>query len=502
MSRSIERVSTGIEGLDTVLHGGLVAGRSYMLNGPPGAGKTALAMAFLDAAGPAESALFVNLEEDIDDLRTNAEVLGVDVDAMAFLDLSPGPETFAEERAYDVFPASDVEQEPVVEAIVDRVEEVDPDRVVVDPITQLHYLTSGEYQFRKQAVGLMRFLTGGGATVLYTAQDTDRLPTEDLEYIGDGTVLLDASPHGRGLRVPKFRGSASMSGEHAFRIDGDGIAVFPELDPGAHDRSFEPEPVPSGIPEVDELLHGGLERGTVSILSGPTGVGKTTLGTQFMKEAAGRGERSVIYLFEETRGTFMTRSEALGIPVDRMIERETLRVEEVDALDRSPQEFADAVRREVEGNDTSIVMVDGIAGYGITLRGDEREAVRRLHRLGRYLKNVGVTSVFIDETSNITGEFRATDRNLSYLADNIVFLRHLELKGELRKAIGVLKKRTSDFERTLREFEMTEHGLKVGEPLRDLQGVLTGMPTVVEDTSRTPGGPRGPDEGRPDDTVE
>jgi len=479
MSRSIERVSTGIEGLDAVLHGGFVAGRSYMLDGPPGAGKTVLATQFLDAAGPDESALFVNLEEDPEDLRTNAAVLGVDVDAIEFLDLSPGPEAFAEEGAYDVFPASDVEREPVVGAIVDRVEEVDPDRVVVDPITQLHYLTSGDYQFRKQAVGLVRYLTDRGATVLYTAQDTGRLPTRELEYIGDGTVYLDASPAGRALRVPKFRGSATLSGEHAFRIDTDGLAVFPELAPGDHARPFESEAVPSGIPEVDELLHGGLERGTVSILSGPTGVGKTTLGTQFAREAAGRGERSVVYLFEETRGTFLTRSEALDIPVDRMIERGTLRVEEVDALDASPQEFAGAVRNEVETHDTSIVMVDGIAGYGLTLQGREEGAVRRLHSLGHYLKNVGVTSILVDETSKVTGEFRATDRNLSYLADNIVFLRHLELQGKLRKAIGVLKKRTSDFERTLREFEMTEDGLRVGEPLTDLQGVLTGTPTVV-----------------------
>ena len=485
MSRSIERVSTGIGGLDAVLHGGLVAGRSYMLNGPPGAGKTVLGLGFLDAAGSDESALFVNLEEDVEDLRTNAAVLGVDVDAIELVDLSPGPEAFAGGDGYEVFPASEVEGEPLVEAIVDRVEAIDPDRVVVDPITQLHYLTSSDYQFRKQAVGLMRFLTDRGATVLYTAQDTGRLPTEDLEYIGDGTILLDASPGGRVLRVPKFRGSPTRSGEHTFRIDADGLAVFPELRPGDHDRTFEPEPVPSGIPEVDDLLHGGLERGTVSILSGPTGVGKTTLGTQFVKEAAGRGERSVVYLFEETHGTFATRSAALGIPVERMIERGTLRVEEVDALDRTPQEFADAVRREVEANDTSIVMIDGIAGYGLTLRSRETDPARRLHSLGRYLKNVGVTSVFVDETSSITGEFRATDRDLSYLADNIVFLRHLELGGELRKAIGVLKKRTSDFERTLREFEMTEHGLKVGEPLTDLRGVLTGTPEVVE-RDRTP----------------
>jgi len=481
-STGTDRLSTGVEGLDEILRGGFIPDRSYMLRGPAGSGKTILGLHFL-AAGidNGETALFINLEEDIDDLRANAAALDFDTESMEFLDLSPSADVFTEDQSYEVFSASEVEQKPLTEKIVDAVSETDPDRVVVDPVTQLRYLTSGDYQFRKQVVGFMRFLKNQRATVAFTVQDTESLPTDDLEFITDGTIRLDNASYGQTIRAPKFRGSPTQSGEHAYRITDAGVEVYPELEPSRHDSEFRAEQVSSGVPEVDELLNGGIARGTVSIISGPTGVGKTTLGTQFMKEAAGRGERSVIYLFEETMGTFLTRSEAVNIPVDDMIDRGSLQVREVEPVDRSPQEFARMVRRDVERGGADIVMVDGLPGYRLTLRGDDEAMLQRLHRLGRYLKNMGVTTLFIDETRNITGEFTATEDNISYLADNLVFLRHLELQGELRKAIAVLKKRTSDFERTLREYEITEHGIKVGEPLTGMRNILSGSPELVDD---------------------
>ena len=491
LSALSDRLSTGIDGLDEILHGGLIPERSYMLRGPAGSGKTILGLHVLERGlREDETGLFINLEEDLDDLKANAAALGFDADAIEFLDLSPTADVFTEDQSYEVFEAAEVEQEPLSEEIVETVAEVSPDRVVVDPLTQFRYMTSGEYQFRKQIVGFMRFLKQQGATVIFTVQDTEDLPTDDIQFITDGTVLLDDAAYGRTIDVPKFRGSATQSGEHAYRITDTGIEVYPALEPRRHDAEFSAEDISAGVPEVDELLSGGLTRGTVSIISGPTGVGKTTLGTQFMKAAAGRGERSMIYLFEESKRTLMKRSRAVDIPVDDMVERGTLQVREVEALERSPQEFGRMVRTEVEEHDAKIVMVDGIAGYRLTLRGADETMLPRIHALGRYLNNSGVTTIFIDETKNITGEFNATREDMSYLADNIVFLRHLELEGELRKAIGVLKKRTSDFERTLREFEVTGDGIRVGEPLTGMREILSGTPELVEQNYET----------RPEDT--
>ncbi|PHQ37745.1 recombinase RecA [Halorubrum persicum] len=476
-----ERASTGIAGLDEVLSGGLVPERSYMVRGQAGSGKTMLGFHYLQQGiDEGETALFINLEEDIRDLKENAAALGFDTDAIEFLDLSPSADVFVDDDSYEVFEAAEVEREPLTEKIVDGVTAVDPDRVVVDPLTQLRFLLSDDYQFRKQVVGFMRFLKDQEVTVLFTVQNTPSLPTDDLEFITDGTIQLDAAEYGKTVRVPKFRGSSTQSGDHAYRITDAGIEVYPALQPGTRDGTLEFEQISSGIPEVDELLHGGIERGTVTIVSGPTGVGKTTLSTQFMKEAAGRGERSVIYLFEENRETFLARSRAVNIPVDEMLAKGTLQVTEVEALERSPQEFARMVRDEVEEEGADIVMIDGISGYRLTLRGDEEQMLQQMHALGRYLKNAGVTGIFVDETRNVTGEFHATMENISYLADNIVFLRHLEVGGELRKAIGVLKKRTSDFERTIREFRITEHGITVGEPMSRLRGILSGTPEIVD----------------------
>jgi len=453
-----------------------------MVRGQAGSGKTILSFHFLQqGVDEGETVLFINLEEDLRDLKANAAALGFDTDAIEFLDLSPSADVFVEDDSYEVFAPAEVEREPLTDKIVAGVTAVDPDRVVVDPLTQLRFLLSDDYQFRKQVVGFMRFLKDREATVLFTVQNTESLPTDDLEFITDGTIRLDAAEYGKTVRVPKFRGSATQSGEHAYRVTDSGIEVYPALQPGKRDEDATFEQISSGIPEFDELLHGGIERGTVTVVSGPTGVGKTTLSTQFMKEAAGRGERSVIYLFEENKGTFLTRSRAVNIPVDEMMEKGTLQVNEVEALERSPQEFGRMVREEVEERGADIVMIDGIAGYRLTLRGEEGMMLQQMHALGRYLKNAGVTAIFVDETRNVTGEFQATMENISYLADNIVFLRHLEVHGEMRKAIGVLKKRTSDFERTIREFQITSHGLKVGEPMSGMRGILSGTPEVVDD---------------------
>ncbi len=481
-----DRLTTGIDRLDEILYGGLIPDRSYMLRGTAGAGKTIIGHHFLAAGAERdETALFINLEEDLSDLKANASSLGFDTEAIEYLDLSPTSAVFTEDQSYEVFSPAEVEQDPHTDEIVSAVSDLDPDRVVVDPITQLRYLTSDDYQFRKQVMGFMRFLKEQGATVLFTVQNTPGLPVDDLEFITDGTILLDVEPHGRSIKIPKFRGSPTKSGEHTYRILNDGIHVFPALEPGEHTREFTVEQVSSGVPEIDEILNGGLERGTVTIISGPTGVGKTTLGTQFMKEAAGRGERSIMYLFEENLDTFRARSNAVNIPVTEMMERGTLEVNEIEALERSPQEFAMMVREEVEANDTQIVMIDGIAGFRLTLRGGNDLLLQRMHAIGRYLKNMGVTAIFVDETSGITGEFIATEENMSYLADNILFLRHLELQGELQKAIGVLKKRTSDYERTLRKYQITSHGIKVGEPLRGMRGILSGTPEIISDSELT-----------------
>lgn len=474
------RVSTGIDGLDSVLRGGLVPQRSYMLRGRPGTGKTLVGLHFLAAGVDRdETTLFVNLEETTADVEQNAAALGLPVEGIEFLDLTPDSSAFGTEETYDVFHPEEVEGESLTSSITDRVAELNPDRVVVDPMTQLRFLAPDQYQFRKQVLAFTRFFDRTGATVMFTSQ-AGTADDDDLQFMTDGVIHLTNGDGGRRLTVPKFRGSGTADGTHAMRIHDEGVDVFPVLQPSERDPEAVHESISSGVPALDEQLHGGIERGTVTIVSGPTGVGKTTTGTQFMKEAAGRGDRSAIYLFEEAQSTLLSRSRAVNIPVDAMIDRGTLSLTEIEALEYSPQEFADLVRRDVEENGTEIVMIDGISGYNLSLQGGQAELRRRLHTLCRYLTNRGVTVILIDEVDAVTGEFQVTQGRVSYVADTIVFLRHIEMSGELRKVIGVLKKRMSDYERTLREFEITEHGIRIGDPLTNLRGILQGTPEWVE----------------------
>jgi circadian clock protein KaiC len=262
------------------------------------------------------------------------------------------------------------------------------------------------------------------------------------------------------------------------RLNDKGMEVFPKLAPEVYRREFVAEVIATGVPELDELLHGGLERGTITIITGPSGVGKTTLGLLFMKEAAGRGERSVVYTLEEEVAILLRRCEAINIPVHAMMKRGTLSVVKVEPLQYSPDEFAYLVRHEVEEQNARIVMIDSVSGYRLSLRGED--LVSHIHALSKYLANMGVTLLLVNEVESITGEFRATEVGISYIADNIVFLRYLEMQGEIRKAIGVLKKRLSNFEKTLREFEITRYGVKVGKPLTELRGILSGAPELVK----------------------
>lgn len=344
-------------------------------------------------------------------------------------------------------------------------------------MTLFGYLSSDAFQFRKQVLSFLRFLREQGATVLFTAEVSDMASDDDLQFMSDGVIQLDHSSEGRFPRVTKSRGSDVQSGNHSFRLTNRGMEVFPHLQPGVFKQKFVVEAISSGVPELDDLLHGGLERGTTTIFTGPSGVGKTTIGLQFMKEAAGRGERSVVYTFEEAAETILHRCEAVNIPAQAMIERGTLSVVEVEPLHFTPDQFSYLVRQEVEEQAVRIVMIDSVAGYQLSLQDDD--LVRSLHTLSKYLKNMGVTVILVNEVETISGDFRATEIGISYMADNIIFLRYLEMQGEMHKAIGVLKKRLSGFENTLREIEINRYGVKIGRPLTGLRGILKGAPEWV-----------------------
>lgn len=473
------RVTTGVAGLDEILHGGLLDTCSYLVRGGPGAGKTTLGMHFLTAAGR-ERGVFVTLGETESQLRRNAQLSGLAMDGLPVLDLSPNLGNAGAEETFNLLQTWEVEAGAIHDAILDYARAHRPERVFIDALSELRHMSPDAFQFRKQVLSLLRQLTALGATVIFAAE-RGSASDDDLQFLSDGVVLLEQAPSGRMCAVTKLRGSDFESGWHYYELGSDGMAVYPRLTPGRYQRTFELESIGSGVPELDALTGGGIDRGTVTLLSGPTGVGKTTLGAHYMKEAAGRGERSVIYNFDEHRETFVQRSTQVGLPVREMLDSGHLMFEEVEPLAYDPDRFALMVRQEVERRGTRVVMIDSLSGYKQSMRGEGLQA--RVHALCRYLVNMGVTVLLINEVNTIASpELQVSRYGISYLADTILLLRYMELDGELRKTVGMLKKRTGDFEKTLRELAITDHGVQLGQPLRGLRGVLSGIPEILEES--------------------
>ncbi len=254
-------------------------------------------------------------------------------------------------------------------------------------MTQFRYLSGDAFQFRKQVLSFLRYFTSHAITVLLTSEGSPEMPDDDLQFLSDRVTNLGGSSKGKTFSITKYRGSDYRSGEHSMILSDRGIRLFPKLVPAAYRREFAPDIISSGIPDLDELLHGGIERGTTTLITGPSGVGKSTMGLQFMKEAAGRGERSVVYVFEEAVEIMMRRCESVNIPVHTMMKNDMLSIVKVVPLELSPDEFAFMVRKEVEENNARIVMIDSIAGYKLAMKGED--LVGHLYALTKYLVNIG-----------------------------------------------------------------------------------------------------------------
>ncbi len=482
MSRKVRRISTGIAGLDEVLEGGLIPERAYLVRGAPGTGKTLIGLHFLVAGAGRDRPLFIALDEPEHKIRQNAASVGLDLSRVQVLDLSPSSEFFAQVQTYDLFAPADVERSPITQTLIERVRIVQPRRVFIDSMTHFRYLAPNQYEYRKQVLSFLRFLAEQGATVMFSSESSSIAPDDDLQSLSDGIISLELNGGDRRLSITKMRGSAFRSGSHSMRINSHGVQVFPQLLPEGAQFTEVDLQIRSGVPALDALLHGGLERGTIVLITGASGVGKTTLGMQFMKQAAAHGERSVVYTFEEEIPLMLARCRSVGIPAEMMLKQETLALVKVEPLQHSALEFAYMVREEVEKRGTRIVMIDSVAGYRLSLHGDD--LVGQLHALCKWLQSRGVVTLLINETHTVSGPLLISEVGLSYLADTVIYLRYAEKytprHAELTTVIGVLKKRLSDFDHTLREFRITSQGVQVGEPITTLRHIVADTPTWEE----------------------
>ena len=479
-----ERLRSGVPGLDDVLGGGFPAYRLHLIDGTPGTGKTTIGLQFLlEGARQGERVLYVTLSETLDELRAVARSHGWSLEGVTVRELVPNEENLRRESEYTILHPSEVELGETVRAVLDDVERTKPARLVFDSLAELRLLAGDPLRYRREVLGLKQFFAGRRCTVLLLDSGTPREGREsDLASVAHSVLELEqlAPQYGgerRRLRVLKLRGGRYRGGRHDYVIETGGLRVFPRLVAAEHAHAGNHQPLSSGVAALDNLLGGGLPRGTSALLIGPAGVGKSVLSTQFAVSAAARGERAAIYVFDESTQTFVVRSEGLGLGLREQLDAGRVLLRQLDPAQLSPGEFIDHVRTAVEDNATRVVIIDSLNGY-LNAMSEERSVLVQLHELLTYLGQRGVLTIMTVAQHGLVGEIARAPLDVSYLADTVVLLRYFEAAGQLRRAISVVKKRSGAHERTIRELQLGP-GVQVGDPLRDFQGVLAGAPAYL-----------------------
>jgi KaiC/GvpD/RAD55 family RecA-like ATPase len=408
---NLPQTSTGISGLDTILHGGLPKDRVYLVEGDPGTGKTTLAMQFaLHGVRSGGRALYVTLSETKGELLAMARSHGWDLEGLEIFELIPIEANLGAQSQYTFFHPEEVELGETVNTILERVREVDPTHLVIDSLAELRLLAQDPRRYRRQVLAFKHYFAGKPTTALLLDDKTSLDSEKQLYSIVHGVLSLE--------RLPR----------------------------------------------------------SATLIVGGAGCGKTTLAMMYASAAARNAERGAMFLFDEGVGTLLARSEGLDLGVRDCVETGCLSMHQVDPAEMSPGEFAWRVRESVEKDGATFIVIDSLNGY-LAAMPQEQFLTLQMHELLTYLNQRGVVTILILAQHGMVGQQSTTAVDLSYLADSVVMLRFFEAQGDLRRAISVMKKRSTGHETSIRELQIgPPEGVRIGPPLSHFRGILTGVP--------------------------
>lgn len=486
MPTLLPRASTGVAGLDDILDGGLARNRLHLLEGSPGTGKTTIALQFLlRGAEAGEVGIYVSLAETEHELRDGARSHGWEIGPkVEIFELVPPESVLDPDQHQSLLYSSDLELGETIKRIFDSIDRLKPQRVVIDSLSEIRLLAQSSLRYRRQILALKHYFAQHSSTVIMlddlTTESTDRA----VHSIAHSVIHLDqlAPIYGgerRRLRVVKCRGQSFRGGFHDFNIQPGGVAVYPRLVAAQHRTGFSGKLLQSGIAELDQLLGGGVNTGSSTLVLGPAGTGKSLLSLHYLSAAAARGERGALFVFDEELGLLFTRAKGLGIDLETMQNDKKLFIQQMDAAELSPGEFSQRVRQCVDREEIRTVVIDSLNGYQASMP-EEQYLILHLHELLQYLNRQGAATFLTVAQHGMIGDMKQTI-DVTYLADSVIMLRYFEALGRVRRAMSVVKKRTGSHEDTIREFRITSRGIELGPTLHEFQGVLRGVPTYVGD---------------------
>src|SRR4051794_39568056 len=484
MDENHGKAATGVEGLDEILAGGLQRGRVYLIEGSPGTGKTTIATQFLlSGAEAGERGLYITLSETEEELRASASSHGWSMkEPNAIFELVPPESLLDENQQQSLLYSSDLELGETTKRIFEAIEEHKPERVVIDSLSEIRLLAQSSLRYRRQVLALKHYFSRNGATVVMLDDLTSESHDKTVHSVAHGVIRLDelAPDYGaerRRMRVLKYRGVNFRGGYHDMVIKTGGVRVFPRLVSAEHRTEFTREALTSASPELTTLLGGGVERGSSALILGPAGTGKSLLAMTFAVQAIARGEKAAMFVFDEELGLLFERAKGLGIDLAELEKSGNLLVQQIDAAELTPGEFAHRVRSYVEDQSARTVIIDSLNGYQAAMP-EEKQLILHMHELLQFLNRQGATTFLTVAQHGLVGDMKAPV-DVTYLADTVILLRYFEAMGRVRRAISVIKKRTSAHEDTIREYRIGKSGIVLGEPLTNFQGVLRGVPEMI-----------------------
>jgi circadian clock protein KaiC len=479
-----EKAKSGIAGLDDILTGGFSRDHVFLVEGAPGTGKTTVALQFLlEGARSGEKCLYITLSETEHELRVGAASHGWSLDdGIEVFELLPPESLLDSEQQQSLLYSSDLELGETTKQIFEAVERARPSRVALDSLSEIRLLAQSSLRYRRQILAIKHFFAKFGATVMLLDDLTADLVDKTVHSVAHGVIRLEelAPAYGaerRRVRVIKYRGVKFRGGYHDATIATGGMNVFPRL-VASEFRSNSPRGhISSGLAELDQLLGGGIEAGSSTLVLGPAGTGKSLVAIVFAVAAIARGEKAALFVFDEELGLLFTRLKGLGIDLEAMQRGGNLFVEQVDAAELSPGEFAHRVRRRVDQDQIKTVVIDSLNGYQAAMP-EENSLILHVHELLQYLNRRGVATFMTVAQHGLVGDMSAPV-DVTYLSDTVILLRYFEAAGTVRRAMSIIKKRTGAHESTIREYRISPRGLTIGEPLEEFQGVLRGVPVYV-----------------------